>query len=192
MNEFFDKLAKMPHWQKGLVVVLMGGVICLVYYQLYYSELEEQKTRLETEYKNLEKERIEYENRKKEYLAFRQEVQKLTEEQKELLKVLPKTAEIPSFLEGLHTQATLAGLDIIAFTRMDEQPQDIYVRIPVFMEVKGNYHQIVKFAHSVGQLKRIVNIENVELQGPHDKDGVIHLTAKFNAATYRFKEKGRR
>src|SRR5262245_9125523 len=189
MNDFFDKLAKLSTAQKALVIVALTGVLGLVYYQFWYSDLQEQIKRLDTEFARLDTEKKDYEKRKAEYLKFRQEVQKLTEEQKELLKVLPKSSEIPSFLDSLHTQATLSGLEIVSFVRKDEQPQDVYVRIPVEMEVTGNYHQVAKFAKIVGELKRIVNIENLELIEPRVRDGIILLKARFTAATFRFKEK---
>src|SRR5690349_15420938 len=189
MNDFFDKIAKLSTVNKVVIIVLLSGVIGLVYYQFFYSDLQDKIRSLDAEYTRLDAERKDYEKRKAEYLKFRQEVQKLLEEQKELLKVLPKSAEIPSFLESLHTQATLTGLEIVSFARKEEQPREVYARIPVDMEVTGNYHQLAKFAKIVGELKRIVNIENLEMLEPVMKDGVVQLRAKFQAATFRFQEK---
>jgi type IV pilus assembly protein PilO len=189
MNDFFDKIAKLSTVNKVVIIVLLSGVIGLVYYQFFYSDLQDKIRSLDAEYTRLEAERKDYEKRKAEYLKFRQEVQKLLEEQKELLKVLPKSAEIPSFLDSLHTQATLTGLEIVSFTRKEEEPREVYARIPVAMEVTGNYHQLAKFAKIVGELKRIVNIENLEMADPVVKDGVVQLHAKFTAATFRFQDK---
>ena len=189
MNDFFDKIAKLSTVNKAVIIVLLSGVIGLVYYQFFYSDLQDKLRSLDAEYTRLDTEKKDYEKRKAEYLKFRQEVQKLLEEQKELLKVLPKSAEIPSFLDSLHTQATLTGLEIISFIRKEEQPREVYARIPVDMEVMGNYHQLAKFAKIVGELKRIVNIENLEMLEPVTKDGVVQLRAKFTAATFRFQEK---
>jgi type IV pilus assembly protein PilO len=189
MNDFFDRIAKLSTANKVVILVLLSGVIGLLYYQFFYSDLQDKIRSLDAEFTRLDGERKDYEKRKAEYLKFRQEVQKLLEEQKELLKVLPKSAEIPSFLDSLHTQATLTGLEIISFVRKEEQPREVYARIPVDMEVQGNYHQLAKFAKIVGELKRIVNIENLELGEGKMKDGVIQLKAKFTAATFRFQEK---
>src|SRR5689334_22233653 len=142
MNDFFDKFAKIPPAQKILAGVLVSGVLGLLYYQFFYSDVQDQLTRLDSEYNRVEAERREYEKRKAEYNAYREEVKHLLDEQKELLKVLPKASEIPSFIDSIHTQATLAGLEIVSFTPMAEQPQDVYARIPVAMEVMGNFHQI--------------------------------------------------
>jgi len=189
MNDFFDRIAKLSTVNKIVIIVLLSGVIGLVYYQFFYSDLQDKIRSLDAEFTRLDAERKDYEKRKAEYLKFRQEVQKLLEEQKELLKVLPKSAEIPSFLDSLHTQATLTGLEIVSFVRKEEQPREVYARIPVDMEVLGNYHQLAKFAKIVGELKRIVNIENLELGEGKTKDGVVQLRAKFTAATFRFQEK---
>ena len=189
MNDFFDKIAKLSTVNKVVIIVLLSGVIGLIYYQFFYSDLQDKIRSLDAEFTRLDAERKDYEKRKAEYLKFRQEVQKLLEEQKELLKVLPKSAEIPSFLDSLHTQATLTGLEIVSFVRKEEQPREVYARIPVDMEVVGNYHQLAKFAKIVGELKRIVNIENLELGEGKAKDGVVQLRAKFTAATFRFQEK---
>ena len=191
MNDFFDRIAKLSTVNKIVIIVLLSGVIGLIYYQFFYSDLQDKIRSLDAEFTRLDGERKDYEKRKAEYLKFRQEVQKLLEEQKELLKVLPKSAEIPSFLDSLHTQATLTGLEIVSFVRKEEQPREVYARIPVDMEVVGNYHQLAKFAKIVGELKRIVNIENLELGEGKTKDGVIQLKAKFTAATFRFQEKAR-
>jgi type IV pilus assembly protein PilO len=191
MNDFFDKLAKVPLPHKALAVVLLAALLVGGYYQLFYADLVETLARLDAEYAKLDHERDDYKKRKLEYHAFRQEVQRLLEEQKELLKVLPKSSEIPSFLDSLHTQATLAGLEIQTFTRLEEQPQDVYARIPVAMSVVGTYHQLAKFAKIVGELKRIVNIENLELDSASMHDGALQLRARFIAATFRFQDKPR-
>src|SRR5262245_27417524 len=138
MNDFFDRIAKLSAAQKALITILVTGFLGGVYYQFFYSDLQDRMRSLNAEYTRLDTERKDYEKRKAEYLKFRQEVQKLLEEQKELLKVLPKSSEIPSFLDSLHTQASLTGLEIVSFVRKDEQPRDVYARIPVDMEVVGN------------------------------------------------------
>jgi type IV pilus assembly protein PilO len=189
MNDFFDKIAKLSTANKLIIIVALSGVIGVVYWQFFYDDLQRKLRDLDDAYTHLDEDRKNYEKRKADYLKFRAEVQKLHEEQKELLKVLPNSAEIPSFLDSLHTQATLTGLEIVSFVRKDEQPRDVYARIPVDMEVVGNYHQLAKFAKIVGELKRIVNIENLELSEPKVKDGVVQLKAKFTAATFRFQEK---
>ena len=94
MQALFDRLAAVPLAAKigamlGLVVLLGGG-----YYYFLYSDIVDEQGQLLSERGKLEQEKKEYEKRKAEYLAFRNEVNALLEEQKELLRMLPKADDI--------------------------------------------------------------------------------------------------
>ena len=138
-----------------------------------------------------------YQRRRGEYLGYRTELKALLNEQRELLRALPKRAEIPTFLANVHEQAELAGLEVLSVDIGQEVAQDLYIKIPVKMEVRGTYHQIARFFRNVGELPRIVNVENLSLG--LDKDKVVgvdvqgatppKLRARFVAATFRFNEK---
>lgn len=169
----------------GLVVLLLVG-----YYFFFYSSLSAEKESLLAQQAQLEQEKASYEARVQDYLAFRNEVAKLLEEQKELLRILPKDAEIPAFLEQIHQQAELVGVDVLEFTRNADMPKDFFAKIPVSMRVEGNYHRVAKFFRNVGELKRIVNIEGLRLArtgSPTDRE--ITLVASFTASTFRFMDK---
>ena len=99
------------------------------------------------------KEKTDYEKRKQEYLAFRNEVNALLEEQKELLRVLPKTDDIEQFIENVQAQIELAGLSKVASVRDAAQPVEMYVKIPIRMSLTGTYHQINHFFKNVGELQ---------------------------------------
>ena len=124
-----------------------------------------------------------------EYLAYRSELKQLQVEQRELLRALPKRDEIASFLSSIQEQAELSGLEVLTFTVDAEVPEDLYVKIPVRMEVRGGFHAITKFFKSVSELRRIVTIEDLGLLPERDaKDEVTRLRAKFVAATYRYQD----
>jgi type IV pilus assembly protein PilO len=130
-----------------------------------------------------------YEKRKREYQAYRTELTQLQQEQRELLKALPKKAEIPTFLSNLQEQAELAGLEIVSLTIEAENPMELYIRIPVRIEVRGTYHSITKFFKNLSELPRIVNVENLSLVRREGRLGTSpRLRAKFVAATFRYRD----
>ncbi len=62
------------------------------------------------------------------------------------------------------------------------------------LTLKGKFHQIARFVYSVGQLDRIINIENINLKNPtsaDSDDAVVEVeclatafrTAKANEGT---------
>ena len=169
----------------GLIVGIVG-----VYYMLFYMDMQDQTKAGEVQQRNLIAEKDSYEKRKKEYLAFRNELTHLQQEQRELLKALPKRAEIPTFLSSIQEQAELAGLEVLNLTIESESPAELYVRIPVRIEIRGSYHTITKFFKNVADLPRIVNVENLalSLEKAADDAGSPRLRARFYAVTFRYND----
>jgi type IV pilus assembly protein PilO len=172
----------------GLIALMGGG-----YWYFLYSDMLDEKDQLQRESEKLNKERKEYEKRKQEYLAFRNEVNALLEEQKELLRVLPKRDDIEQFIESVQSQIELAGLSKVSSVREAAQPVEMYVKIPIRMSLLGTYHQINRFFKNVGDLKRIVNIEDLQLApstDPKEMFGPANLLkANFVATTFQFVDK---
>jgi type IV pilus assembly protein PilO len=189
MADILEQLNKTPRAQKVIALVLLVGALGAVYYFLFWTDFEIQGKRMQGEYTRLDEELRSYETRKRDYMRFKNEVAKLLEDQKELLRILPKKAELPTFLDSIYNQAEPLGLEINLFARKDEKPQELYVRIPVDIELFGSFHQIARFFNKVGGLPRIVNIEDVTLGDPAVTDSGVRLRAKFQAVTFRFADR---
>ncbi len=71
-----------------------------------------------------------------------------------------------SFLTAINQQAEIAGLKVRLVNPLDEQPQQFYARVPVQLEVIGNFHQLARFFAGVSRLDRIINVENINLGKP--------------------------
>jgi type IV pilus assembly protein PilO len=190
MDELVRKLLKLktPHKVAitlGVIVVLSG-----LYYQFFYADIADEITAAEANKSRLTDELASYERRKIEYLAYRNELKQLQEEQRDLLRVLPKRDELASFLSSIQEQAELSGLEIPVFAPDAEVMEDLYVKIPVRMEVRGPFHAITKFFKSVSDMRRIVTVEDLALMPERDvkADAPTKLKAKFIAATYRYQD----
>jgi type IV pilus assembly protein PilO len=193
MQSFFDRIAAISTGAKvgvliGVIALLAGG-----YYYFFYSDMQDEVAQLTKDQERLSREKRDYERRKQEYLAFRNEVNALLDEQKELLRVLPKRDDIEQFIENVQAQIELCGLTKVTSTREAAQPVEMYVKIPVKMSLTGTYHQINHFFKNIGDLKRIVNIENLSLEPvsqsvPMDQPNL--LKADFVATTFQFVDKG--
>ncbi len=191
MNDFLQKLTRLKTPVKiaatvGVIAVILGG-----YVGLFYLDLQDQIKGARTRQQQLKGEKENYEKRKREYQAYRTELTQLQQEQRELLKALPKKAEIPTFLSNLQEQAELAGLEIVSLTIEAENPMELYIRIPVRIEIRGTYHSITKFFKNLSELPRIVNVENLSLTIEKAMPGSSpRLRAKFVAATFRYRDQG--
>jgi type IV pilus assembly protein PilO len=189
----FDRIASLALAAKlgivvGAVVLLAGG-----YYYFFYGDMLDEQAQLEKDRDRLTREKKDYDKRKQEYLAFRNEVNALLEEQKELLRVLPKRDDIEQFIESVQAQIELSGLSKVSSVRDAAQPVEMYIKIPIKMSLIGTYHQINHFFKQVGDLKRIVNIENLSLEpvaAATALDQANQLKANFVATTFQFVDKG--
>jgi type IV pilus assembly protein PilO len=193
MNELVGKLMRLKAPLKAAVTAALVVALGAIYYFLFYTDLSADIASATQRQVALRQEQDQYEKRKKEYVAYREELKKLQEEQRELLKALPKKAEIPTFISNIQEQAELSGLEVLNIKIENEVPEELYIKIPVGMEVRGGYHSMTKFFKNVSELRRIVNIENlgisVEAAKPDDP-APPKLHAKFTAATFRYVEKG--
>jgi type IV pilus assembly protein PilO len=192
MRDLVAKILKLKTSAKlGLVAGVMAAIVG-IYYQLFYADLSDSIESARTEQQRLREELASYEKRKIEYLAYRNELLALQEEQRELLKILPHRAELGAFLSNIQEQIELAGLEIANYNVEAEAPEELYVRIPVRFDVRGGFHNITKFFKNVSELKRIVNVENLNLVPDRtptaDPTAPSRLRAKFVAVTFRLPE----
>jgi type IV pilus assembly protein PilO len=189
MSDFLQKLLRL---KTPVKMAATGGVIVLIllaYGGLFYLDIQDQIKAAQSRQQQLKTEKDNYLKRQREYQAYRTELTQLQQEQRELLKALPKKAEIPTFLSNIQEQAELSGLEIVSLTIEAENPQELYIRIPVRIEVRGTYHSITKFFKNLSELPRIVNVENLGLTVEKAELGTSpRLRAKFVAATFRYRD----
>jgi type IV pilus assembly protein PilO len=193
MNDQLAKLLKLKTPAKIGVTAAVAIALCGIYYVAAYSDVDDGITRAKAAQVAAKQERESYERRKTEYLAYRNELTLLQEKQREILRALPKEQDIPSFISSIQEQAELAGLEVLTLNIDEEVPEQLYVKIPVKMEVRGNYHAITRFFKSISELRRIVNVEELamnpeKLNSDVESDAPVKLRARFIAATFRYKE----
>lgn len=188
MNNFLQKLLRLKTPVKIAATLGIMVLIAAAYGGLFYLDIEDQIKGAKARAAQLQAEKNTYEVRKREYQAYRTELTQLQQEQRDLLKALPRRAEIPTFLSNLQEQAELAGLEIISLAIDAENPMELYIRIPVRIEVRGTYHSITKFFKNLSELPRIVNVERLALS--IEKVEVASspkMRARFVAVTFRYR-----
>jgi len=193
MNDALQKLLRLKAALKAAVTAGVFAVIVVIYYSMFYTSVADEMSGALSQRKTLGTEKESYEKRKKEYIAYREELRTLQEEQRELLKALPKRAEMPTFMANIQEQADLSGLEVMTLGMGAEDPeQDLYMKIPVSMDVRGSYHSLTRFFKNVSELRRIVNIENLSVSAERNAADVANpkIRAKFIAATFRYLDKG--
>ena len=98
----------------------------------------------------------------------------------EMLGMLPKEDEMPGLLDDITYLATKTDLRILSIGWLPEQPGELYVTLPLKVELSGHYPQFGEFAASLAALPRIVNLQDLSLSR-----GESELAIELVARTYR-------
>lgn len=100
-----------------------------------------------------------------------------------LLKQLPNKSQMEALLVDINQAGLGRGLQFELFRpAQSETVRDFYAELPINVKVTGNYHDMRAFASDIGQLPRIVTLNDINLNV--GKDGT--LTMDTIAKTFRY------
>lgn len=183
----FEKAGKIKRTHRILIsigsILLFGGA----FYALDYMPKAEKIAIVEENVDRLEQQLRTVKIHAKNLQQFRDEYAAVQKRFQEALKLLPDKREIPNLLKNISQQGLDAKLEFRLFSPKPEKSKDFYMEIPVSMEVRGEYGNVVDFFDRVGRMDRIVNILNISMKP--DKPLSTQLLTRCTAVTYRFKGK---
>jgi type IV pilus assembly protein PilO len=156
-------LSKLPAPAKVGMGVVLCAIVAGAYWGFFYSEVASKIDGLRRTQKKLTAELEEAKQAQTAYFADREELALRQQRQRELNKVLPAGTEIAGFLSSLQSVASASGVQLLGLQPREEVLEPFFAKQPMSLEISGHYHQIVKFAHEVGKLDRITNLEDIEV-----------------------------
>ncbi|CAN5888060.1 N/A [soil metagenome] len=196
--------ARLPAQRKVLIFVVAAMLLAGLYYQFVFKSLRDDVEQADQENQAKANADRQLEADIPKYEDLKGQVKKLQEKIKANQKALPKQAEVPAFFEMLERKITESGVSIEKWRKLNEEPVDNFVRVPVEIEMVGTFMQIKRFFATLAQhgmtaapngethpedLERIISIENLSLTNPVVKNREIVLTARFVAVTFRQEDK---
>jgi type IV pilus assembly protein PilO len=184
-GSFFNKIEKIKMPIRILIffgtLALLGGA----FYFLVYQPKADEIRRAKEEISNLKLKvmKAKRDSRRLPEVEAREVV--VNAQFKQALKLLPNEKEVPSLLRNITKLGADSNLEFRLFSPRKESPEHFYYRLPVSIEVSGNYHDVATFFDKVGQMERIVNILNVSMKPLKTRSTM--LITNCEAVTYRFK-----
>jgi type IV pilus assembly protein PilO len=128
----------------------------------------------------------EYVNKKKQAINLdlhRQQLREIDTQFGALLKQLPNRSQMDALLVDINQAGLGRGLQFELFKpAANETRREFYAELPINVKVTGNYHDMGAFASDVGQLSRIVTLNDVQIVA--GGDGVLTMDAV--ARTFRY------
>jgi len=167
----------------------VGVGLCLLtagaYFFVFYAEVSASIKGAETRESTLRNDLAAARKEQFDYQEDLKELKRLEQRQKDLSYILPATAETPQFLSAMQLAANEAGVTLSAWTPMPEVAEKFYRRVPMKLELRGRYHQLAQFFHSVGQIDRVINMENITIKDPKFLGADVLAKAEVTATAFR-------
>ncbi len=181
-----DNVAQWPPAAKAVLGIFLAAVVLFLGFFLLISDKIDHLDRAVAEEATL---KSQYQT--KYHVAANLELFKAQMKETELmfanqLKSLPNSHETPGLLDDITFVGTTSSLDFVKLNWQPEITREIYVELPIDIEVIGSYHDFGHFVSKIAGLPRIVTLHNFSINKLNQsKDG---LSLKLQAKTYRYKE----
>jgi len=164
-------------WLVIIVAVPVAGYLADTSSQI--DELEQlrgKETKLKEEYLAKKKQAINLD-------LHRQQLREIDTQFGALLRQLPNRSQMDALLVDINQAGLGRGLQFDLFRPApSEITRDFYAERPISVKVVGNYHDMGAFASDVGQLPRIVTLNDVSITAGKDNQ----LTMDATARTFRY------
>jgi len=186
MEQLLDKIAKAPSAAKygglaGLVVLLS-----VLNFFFLIQPLQDQIADQENQQRGLDRQLAEKQEIAQNLNERRREMDILEQKLAEALTELPEKKDIDELLGQLNDIGKKSGLEIARVEPGVESSATFFAKIPIKMAVSGNYHEIAMFMQEIANMRRIVNVNNIKLGTPIQKNDKVVLSSEFLATTFRF------
>jgi type IV pilus assembly protein PilO len=180
-------LSKLPVVAKAGVGALFVALIGVAYFVVFYGDLASSITAEKSKEERLRGDLSAARQNEFSYQKDLAELSDRQQRQRELVKILPTETEYPAFLSAVQNVANVSGIALTAWAPMPEEPDQFYSRVPMKISLTGRYHQVAKFFHGVGQLDRVINMENISLTGPKSDGSDVEVRVEALATAFRAK-----
>jgi type IV pilus assembly protein PilO len=114
---------------------------------------------------------------------YKQQLREIDTQFGALLKQLPNRSQMDALLVDINQAGLGRGLQFELFKpAQSEISREFYNELPIQVKVTGTYHDMGAFASDVGQLSRIVTLNEVAVEA--QKDGILSMDTV--ARTFRY------
>ncbi len=166
----------------ALLVALLVGILVAAYFFDWQDQLDQleagrqEEAQLKEQYRSKKGQAVNLD-------LHRQQLQEIESSFGALLKQLPNKSQMEALLVDINQAGLGRGLQFELFRPAPQETvKEFYAELPITVRVTGNYHDMGAFASDIGQLPRIVTLNDLNLSV--NKDG--NLTLDTTAKTFRY------
>lgn len=188
----FESVDKLPIWQKLVVWVVVAAAVVAGWWFLFYVDAVAAREGAEAGLAKASAELERLEKRKENFLEEQRQHEQAEAEFRAGMDVLPMNAStIDNLMQTFQQKARQVGLSFDSWNNEAGQRQEFSERLAVKVKARGTWAQVGEFFRQLAELKQIVSVENMVIDGADQGDqgepgSHPVLEIAFEAATYRF------
>jgi len=137
--------------------------------------LQNEETKLKDQYLDKKKQAVNLD-------LHRQQLREIDTQFGALLRQLPNRSQMDALLVDINQAGLGRGLQFELFKPGGDAVREFYAELPISVRVVGTYHDMGAFASDIGQLSRIVTLNDISIST--SKDGNLNMDA--TARTFRY------
>jgi len=160
------------------LIGILAGILVGAYFLDWQGQIEDlekgknEETKLKDDYLAKKKQSINLD-------LHKQQVREIEQSFGALLKQLPNRAQMDALLVDINQAGLGRGLQFDLFKpAASESTKEFYAELPIQVRVVGNYHDMGAFASDLGQLSRIVTLNDVTISPGKDNQLQMDATAR--------------
>jgi type IV pilus assembly protein PilO len=173
-------------WHAAPKLLVLVAILVALPVGGYFFDTQSQLEALERGRADETKLKQDYVNKKRQAVNLdlhRQQLREIDTQFGALLRQLPNRSQMDALLVDINQAGLGRGLQFELFKpAASEITREFYAELPIQVRVVGTYHDMGAFASDVGQLSRIVTLNDVQIQT--GKDGILTMDA--TARTFRY------
>jgi len=181
---------KNPAVQKAFLYVVAGGSLLSVFFFTHfvpfgYPNQHEKTEALKSEYEKKATELSRARATVADLPRFEAEYARQHDRWASAAEKLPTERQLPVLMRKITLAAQQNGVNFMSFRPAGAKQEDHYTETPIQLSIFGNYHQIGAFMADLANMRRIVNVSNVQLKTSTQSKGVATTTAaNLTASAY--------
>ena len=183
LEEFRQLNPKDPGtWPLVPKIVVLIAILILIPVAGFFLDTQNQLDQLEAGRAQEVKLKDDYLNKKRLAInidLYKQQLREIDTQFGALLKQLPNKSQMDALLVDINQAGLGRGLQFDLFKpAASETSREFYNELPIQVRVTGTYHDMGAFASDVGQLSRIVTLNDVTISTQKDGNLVMDATAR--------------
>jgi len=173
-------------WGVAPKLLVLLAILAAIPVGGYFFDTQSQLEELERGAQQEAKLKVDYVDKKKQAVNLdlhRQQLREIDTQFGALLRQLPNKSQMDALLVDINQAGLGRGLQFELFKPApSEATREFYAELPITVKVVGTFHDMGAFASDVGQLSRIVTLNDVAIKT--GKDGILVMDA--TARTFRY------